>query len=819
MSVGSALPCWHWATLLRGLAALLPGLAAPAWVWALQETSLLWREPGARPDALTLVLVVDTRGSDPSTLPALKATARLLIEAQPAGRAALVHQDAGGRLAVHDPVPLAEAQPALLAAIDALTPDAGLAIEDALHAAAALAATAGTCAAVQPLLVSANRPSRRLLALLPGLQWVPAGALTDASTARALLLAPVPRPDAPQLLAAPLPPAPSGQPPRHADAVYLGLFEASGREAWPGNLHRFRRSGTRIVDGAGQEVLDPAGPRLRPGVAGDWSDSANAGRAMSGGAADRLPAAADRRIWSNLAGLDLAATGNAVHADNPLALAALDPLSPDQARAVIGYLRDGEASGLGDPLHGSPVLLPGAGGEDGLVFLATNAGLLHAIAAASGREQWAFIPARLLPRLALLRDNPPAPAGRSHGLDGGLRLAWPAAPGAPRTVLIAAMRRGGDGLYALDVSMPDHPRLLWALDASSPGFSALGESWSLPVPARIRAGGTIRDVAVFGGGHDASQDLGEPGPSPRGNALYVIDLVTGELLASAGAGPGHALALPAMRYAIPATPRVVDLDQDGLADRIYVGDTGGQLWRLDVASSADRLLTAGVLAELGSTAAPGDPAAARRFYATPDVVAVTSADGLPVLQIQLGSGHYPRLLDQTVTDMFFAVRDQVPPGRLADPARRPAGLGDLADVGDGAPPDVAGGTAGWRLALAGQPGEKVLQPALSLNGRVYFSSFAPGRSASCDEPIGQNRLYELGLRDGRPPRAAADEALEAGQPPARARLLEQSGIAPGPSLLWPAGAPAMVCAGIECRPGDPALEAPRRSWWRWSRLP
>ena len=812
-----------WPTLLpRRELALLLALSAPTSGWALQEPSLLLRDPAAQPDALALILVVDTRGGDPASLPAVQASARALLEMQPAGRVGLVHQDAQGGLVVHAPAPLADARPALLAALENLTPAAGDFLEEALQAAGGLAAAESlACNAAQPLLIAASRPSRRLLALVPGLHWVPAGTPSNASQARRLLLAPVPRPDAPQLLAEPLLPSPAGQPPRHDDVVYLGLFEASGRQSWPGNLYRFRRSGTRIIGRDGREALDLAGPRLLPGATDAWSDTPGAGHIGSGGAASRLPPAADRRIWSTLAGTGLATAGNAVHADNPLAVAALGALPPEQARAAIDHLRDGDAAGLGDPLHGSPVLLPAqdAGNGPDLVFFATNAGLLHAIDAASGRERWAFIPARLLPRLALLLDNPPAPGGRSHGLDGGLRLAWPAAPGAPRAVLLAAMRRGGDGLLALDVSEPDSPRLLWELDAASAGFPALGESWSLPVAARLRVGGTIRDVAVFGGGHDASQDLPEPGPSPRGNALYIVDLLTGELLASAGAGPEHALVLPAMRYAIPAAPRVVDLDQDGLADRIYAGDTGGQLWRFDVRSDAGQWLSGGLIAELGSTAAPGDVAAARRFYATPDVVAIGSADGLPVVQVQLGSGHAPRLLDQVVADAFFAVRDRVPPSRLSDPARRPLRLADLDDVSGDAPPEVAAGSAGWRLSLAAQPGEKVLQPALSLNGRLYFSSFAPALSAGCGEPVGQNRMYTLELRDGQPPRAPAGEPLDPSHPPARAQLLEQQGIAPGPALLWPAGTPAMVCIGIECREADPAPTAPRRSWWRWSSPP
>ena len=34
-----------------------------------------------------------------------------------------------------------------------------------------------------------------------------------------------------------------------------------------------------------------------------------------------------------------------------------------------------------------------------------------------------------------------------------------------------------------------------------------------------------------------------------------------------------------MCFAIPATPAVFDLDNDGFADVIYVGDLGGNVWK------------------------------------------------------------------------------------------------------------------------------------------------------------------------------------------------------------------------------------------------
>ncbi len=105
----------------------------------------------------------------------------------------------------------------------------------------------------------------------------------------------------------------------------------------------------------------------------------------------------------------------------------------------------------------------------------------------------------------------------------------------------------------------------------------------------------------------------------------MVDALTGDLLWSAGNDDSHDLELPAMTHSIPAGIRVLDIDQDRLADRMYVGDMGGRVWRFDISNGepvAD-LVNGGVFASLGG-AAPGAvaPADVRRFYATPDVARI-----------------------------------------------------------------------------------------------------------------------------------------------------------------------------------------------------
>jgi type IV pilus assembly protein PilY1 len=66
--------------------------------------------------------------------------------------------------------------------------------------------------------------------------------------------------------------------------------------------------------------------------------------------------------------------------------------------------------------------------------------------------------------------------------------------------------------------------------------------------------------------------------SLKGRGIYIIDLKTGGVLAEKKFG---SVADPqaSMLYSIVSTPSVLDLNFDGYADVIYVGDMGGNVWK------------------------------------------------------------------------------------------------------------------------------------------------------------------------------------------------------------------------------------------------
>ena len=47
------------------------------------------------------------------------------------------------------------------------------------------------------------------------------------------------------------------------------------------------------------------------------------------------------------------------------------------------------------------------------------------------------------------------------------------------------LRRGGEALFAMDVSSRNSPRLKWIIDSSDADFLDLGQTWSVPVIAEF----------------------------------------------------------------------------------------------------------------------------------------------------------------------------------------------------------------------------------------------------------------------------------------------------------------------------------------------
>ena len=518
---------------------------------------------------------------------------------------------------------------------------------------------------------------------------------------------------------------------------------------------------------------------------------------------------------------------------------------------------------MGDPLHSQPVVVNYDGGHR-VVFVATNEGYLHAIDAATGDELWSFVPKELLRNLAKFHDDEPV-SRRIYGLDGGL-TAWVddddrdgRVDAGERAMLYVGMRRGGDSYYAIDVGSRTAPRYAWSIEggrrtddddpATADGdYEQLGATWSRPVHATVRDGEGSRDVIVFGGGYSPTHDPaavalaaapgeasaagdgdsgsgggagGGIGAAPArpddaiGRGVFVADAVAGTLLWRA---PLADAAYAAMRFAIPSEVKVLDMNFDGHADLLLVGDMGAQLWRFDIDNEdADDAfgarITGGVIAELGGNA----PKDRRRFHYPPDV-ALVNADGRLQLNIAIGSGWRAHPLDTVVDDRFYSIRSPYVYGAPID------GFGELnyafqkvtegtegfKDVTEELEPNAADVSRGWYMKLA-DPGEKVLARGLTANGQLMFTTYRPeATSEGCAPVPGSSSLYTVSLLDGRPVLAADPNDPTVAD---RRRDLTVQGLAPDIGVLFPAGGEATVMVGAESVPADLGTLR-RRSFWQ-----
>jgi type IV pilus assembly protein PilY1 len=275
-----------------------------------------------------------------------------------------------------------------------------------------------------------------------------------------------------------------------------------------------------------------------------------------------------------------------------------------------------------------------------------------------------------------------------------------------------------------------------------------------------------------------------------------------------------------MTRSLPNETRVIDTSGDGMADRMYASDMGGQIWRFDITNGAtapDPYVAGGVIAQLGAEGS-GSPTAAntRRFYNAPDVSLFTdNIQDRRFIAISIGSGYRAHPFDLSAADRFYSIRDKDIFRRLSQTEYNNYNVtpgitteANLVEV-SGSKQAVIGPTdRGWMFTLPAN--EKVLSDSLTFDDSVFFVSFTPdtGAVASCSVGRGTNFLYRVSVKNGDPvvTNLATLDPNDADD--ARRSLLSQGGIAPTPSVLFPSpdpnctGAacspPAIGCVGVEC---------------------
>ena len=459
---------------------------------------------------------------------------------------------------------------------------------------------------------------------------------------------------------------------------------------------------------------------------------------------------------------------------------------------------------LGGVIHSRPLAIsygatPGYSRANPNVplFFGSTDGLFHILedtnpeVQQSGRERFAFYPRQLLGNLAALRNGSRGPSDRHYGVDGaavalrvdrdGNGTIEPAR--GDEVYVYFGLRRGGRGYYALDVSDPGLlPRLAWRI---RPGgeFEELALGFSKPLVGHVKFEALPSEVLIFGAGYhggwseDGASRVGKDlgfADDPVGNAIYIVDARSGELIWKAVRGATGSASERHYEHAgltdsIPS-PVAALRTSDGIIHRLYVGDTGGTVWRVDLPPGEGERhrrdnWTISVLADLGRDPDETDGSAARdlRFFHPPEIVRSFDATGA-FEGVLVQSGNRANPLDTSAQDHLFYLKDRnVAGGRgLQGQAAKDhdrvsryqfEDLVDRTECVEATGID-AGGTncseqqlsAGWKLRFS-RPGEKGLSKPLVDGGRVFATTYTPPVENSCSALQGQGHLYALDLQD------------------------------------------------------------------------
>ena len=508
---------------------------------------------------------------------------------------------------------------------------------------------------------------------------------------------------------------------------------------------------------------------------------------------------------------------------------------PDTAHTPTTDISATQRWSTNDVLHSSPAVITyggvddnnngvvDAGDTDGIIstfydkiVVGTNDGALHMINGYDGKEDWRFLPNEFLLQQRTLFTNPesthpygmdvtPTILAVDNNSNGKIETA-----NGDYVHIYAATRRGGKSIYALDVTADISnttdkvvPKFMWKIEGGvTSGYSRLNYTWSQPRLTTIYTydGTNVvpKKVLVFGGGYDNAQDTaGTFSPADnggldfKGNAIFLADPTDGsKVLSISGAGTGADIEIPAMHYSIPSRITIADSNGDGIGDRLYVGDTGGQVWRVDLGNdvrsagglrlvsdcNADPACHRTVVGKLASVSDTTDATQHRRFFEPPSVVQVrdaTYSDTADYDYVLIGSSYRAHPLNTGVHDRFYAFRDRYISGLAdADGDHISEGADGYADgaggaiVGTGDAPadnnlidvtttvlDTSATTKaadGWYYDFteASNTGEKVLSAANTVAGGVTFTTFRPGVNAvanPCQGTLGNANAYNFNI--------------------------------------------------------------------------
>jgi type IV pilus assembly protein PilY1 len=365
-----------------------------------------------------------------------------------------------------------------------------------------------------------------------------------------------------------------------------------------------------------------------------------------------------------------------------------------------------------------------------IVYVGSNLGVLHAFDLRTGEEVFGYVPRAIYPQLFNM-----ATRDFQYTVDGEVRL-FDAYDGSNwRQILVGTLGAGGRGVYALDVTAPENPQVLWDLTAEDLPASSqehLGLSFAAAEPARLKNGDW---VIVMGNGYHSPVDQAR---------LLVFDLFDGgTLLHDVRLGAEGTPGAPFVNGL--STPRVAQDFNNRLtwSRWVYAGDLQGNLWRVELGE--------------GKTDTPD---VKRLFEGDRPITMMPQTiypEGRAGYLVAFGTGKFFELGDDITqgapNEYFYVLNDTA----LGGPGQTGIKHSDL----ENRTPTASGSTdgldpidlfednlKGWYVQLNhnGRDGARALFTPDERLGRILFTSFRPD-----DDPCavgGTNEVYLMNLRGG-----------------------------------------------------------------------
>lgn len=476
---------------------------------------------------------------------------------------------------------------------------------------------------------------------------------------------------------------------------------------------------------------------------------------------------------------------------------------------------------IGAVMHSSPLLVTNKGkvtynkgvigseNREDYVLFGTTQGLLHVVDAKTGEEKFSFVPNEMIEKqkqafqkydtttggMANLYYGIDGPwtAYTEYVIDGSGNLTVGSGKGINqkgKQIVYGGLRMGGRSYYALDLQNINDPKMVFQISPaegkvynnSNPTGKAyselakMGQSWSKPTIAWVNWEGKRKRVMFVGGGYDAGGTDGNANNggyesdtynqvNQIGGGVYMFDADNGTPLWWASANASNTttgvigLKSDDLKYSVVSEIRTEDRDGDGLADHLYFGDLGGQLFRIDLdnkASSATSFAKAPRLL-LNLHKASGTTGTSPRFYEMP-AFSIYDYAGSTFAVVSIGSGNRSTpLKDYTVGtsgydyDAVYNIydKDVAARGLYNSGYSYTTTTVTLADLGDGNLGEVKASNRndnttlvapyakkGWfyRFQSNKLQSAKVFATPIALNNRLFVSTFdgsKPGLSGDC----------------------------------------------------------------------------------------